>query len=116
MTDPRLLVEALLLVDSLYFIFARLLLPLVPPAAGAMYLLALGTGADPFGVPARARRVGSMLRHHWVFFLVIGVLVGVDTNLGFVAMRYVDPGRRRSSRGRRSCSAWPSGCSGSASA
>ncbi len=42
MTDPRLLVAGLLLVDSTYFVFARLLLPHLPPATGAMYMLAVG--------------------------------------------------------------------------
>ena len=42
MTDPRVLVAGLLLVDSLYYIFARLLLPLLPPAAGAMYMMVVG--------------------------------------------------------------------------
>src|SRR5262249_53600018 len=64
--------------------------PLVPPAAGAMYLLVLGTLQI---VAWRRGRVDwAVLRRHWTFFLVIGVLVGVDTNLGFIAVRYVDPG------------------------
>jgi O-acetylserine/cysteine efflux transporter len=90
LTDPRLLVAGLLLVDSLYYIFARLLLPLVPPASGAMYMMVLGAlqilllmrGRLDWGVPGR---------HRWLF-LTIGLLVGVNTNMGFVAVRYVDPG------------------------
>src|SRR4029453_10927875 len=39
LTQPRSLIVGLLLVDSLYYIFARLLLPLLPPAAGAMYMM-----------------------------------------------------------------------------
>jgi len=89
-SDPRVIVAALLLVDSLYFIFARLLLPLVPPASGAMYLLVVGT--VQIAIVMRGRVDWTVLRRHWVFFLVVGFLVGVDTNMGFVAMRYVDPG------------------------
>ena len=90
MADPRVLVAGLLLVDSLYYIFARLLLPLVPPAAGAMYMLVLG--ALQIAVLLRGRiDWGVLVRHRWLF-LTVGLLVGVNTNMGFVAMKYVDPG------------------------
>lgn len=90
MADPRILVAGLLLVDSLYYIFARLLLPLVPPAAGAMYMLALG--ALQIAVLLRGRiDWGVLWRHRWLF-LTVGLLVGVNTNMGFVAVKYVDPG------------------------
>jgi drug/metabolite transporter (DMT)-like permease len=89
-TDPRLLVAGLLLVDSLYYIFARLLLPLLPPAAGAMYMMVVGT--VQIAVILRGRLDWSVLwRHRWLF-LSVGLLVGVNTNMGFVAVQYVDPG------------------------
>ena len=90
MTDSRLLVAGLLLVDSLYFIFARLLLPLLPPAAGAMYMLALG--AVEIAVLMRGRVDFTVLRRHAWLFAAVGGLVGVNTNMGFVAVTYVDPG------------------------
>src|SRR5262249_8112805 len=80
----------LLLVDSLYYIFARLLLPLLPPAAGAMYMMVVGVVQVILLMGGRVDwRVLS--RHRWLF-LTIGILVGVNTNMGFVAVRYVDPG------------------------
>ena len=88
--DPRLLVAGLLLVDSLYYIFARLLLPLLPPAAGAMFMMVIG--ATQIALILRGRVDWSVLwRHRWLF-LSIGLLVGVNTNMGFVAVQYVDPG------------------------
>lgn len=90
MTDSRWLIGGLLVVDSLYFIFARLLLPLLPPAAGAMYMMLIGAGA--IAVLMRGRiDLRVLSRHRW-FFLAVGLLVGVNANLGFVAMTYVDPG------------------------
>ena len=90
MADPRVLVAGLLLVDSLYYIFARILLPLVPPAAGAMWMLVLG--ALQIAVLLRGRiDWGVLWRHRWLF-LTVGLLVGVNTNMGFVAIKYVDPG------------------------
>jgi drug/metabolite transporter (DMT)-like permease len=90
LTDSRLLIAGLLLVDSLYYIFARLLLPLLPPAAGAMYMMVIG--ALQIAALMRGRIDWRVLwRHRWLF-LTVGVLVGVNTNMGFVAVRYVDPG------------------------
>lgn len=84
------LVVGLLLVDSLYYVFARLLLPHLPPAAGGMYMLALG--AIEIAVLMRGRiSLGVLRRHAWLF-LAVGVLVAVNTNMGFVAVRYLDPG------------------------
>jgi O-acetylserine/cysteine efflux transporter len=89
-TDPRVLVVGLLVVDSLYYIFARLLLPLLPPAAGAMYMMVVGTAQ--IAVLLRGRLDWAVLwRHRWLF-LSVGLLVGVNTNMGFVAVAYVDPG------------------------
>jgi O-acetylserine/cysteine efflux transporter len=89
-TDSRLLVAGLLLVDSLYYIFARLLLPLLPPAAGAMYMMVVG--AAQIAVLMRGQLDWRVFwRHRWLF-LTVGLLVGVNTNMGFVAVQYVDPG------------------------
>jgi drug/metabolite transporter (DMT)-like permease len=83
-------VAGLLLVDSLYYIFARLLLPLLPPAAGAMYMMVVG--AVQIVLIMRGRLDwGVLWRHRWLF-LAVGLLVGVNTNMGFVAVQYVDPG------------------------
>ena len=90
MTQPRSLIVGLLLVDSLYYIFARLLLPLRPPAAGAMYMMVVGTVQVALLMGGRVDwRV--LWRHRWLF-LTVGLLVGVNTNMGFVAVRYIDPG------------------------
>jgi drug/metabolite transporter (DMT)-like permease len=88
--DPRLLVAGLLLVDSLHFIFARLLLPLMPPAAGAMYMMVLGTAE--IALLMRGRIDWRAFWRHRGLFIALGLLVGVNTNMGFAAMRYIDPG------------------------
>lgn len=86
----RAAVPLLLVADSLYFVFARLLLPHFPPAAGAFYMMAAGA-AVVFTLMRGRVRLGVLARHPW-FFLSIGLLVGVNTNMGFAAVKYVDPG------------------------
>ncbi|HXH82257.1 MAG TPA: DMT family transporter [Candidatus Tectomicrobia bacterium] len=85
-----LLVALLLLVEGLYYVFARLLVGVMPPAASAFWMLALAT--LEVAALARGRIDLGVARRHWRFFLVIGLLVGVNTNMGFAAMRWVDPG------------------------
>jgi drug/metabolite transporter (DMT)-like permease len=89
-SDARLLIAALVLVDSVYYIFARLLFPLLPPGASAMYMMVLGA-AQIAGVMRARIDLGILRRHLW-FFLAIGALVGANTYMGFAAVQYVDPG------------------------
>jgi drug/metabolite transporter (DMT)-like permease len=66
------------------------MLPHLPPAASGFWMI--GLGALELAVIARGRLDWRVLvRHRW-FFVTIGLLVGVNTNLGFLAMRYVEPG------------------------
>jgi drug/metabolite transporter (DMT)-like permease len=88
--DPRFLVPVVLVVDSLHWVFARLLLPHLPPASSGLYVMVIAT--LEVAVAMRGRIRWTVLRRHFWFFVGIGVLVGVNTNLGFVAVRYVDPG------------------------
>ena len=79
-----------MLAESSYWVFSRALLPHLPPAASGFWMV--GLGMVQLAIFARGRLDWRVLARHRWFFLTIGLLVGVNTNLGFVAMRYVEPG------------------------
>jgi len=90
--NPVSVVSALLVVDSLHFVFARLLLPHLPPVVAAMYALAIGTAeVAVFGLIRRCLRL-SQLTKHLGFFLTIGFLVAGSTNLNYECVAFIDPG------------------------
>jgi drug/metabolite transporter (DMT)-like permease len=87
-----LLITALTLVDSLHFVFARLLLPYISPSVSAMYVLAFATlEVGIFGVLSRSINIMTM-RKNLVFFLIIGFLVAASTNINYEAVAFIDPG------------------------
>ena len=91
-TSVPLLIFALLIVDSLHFIFARLLLPHLPPPVSAM--LVIGIAAVEVGAFAVIRRKVSFAvfwQHRW-FFLGVGLLVAISTNINFQVVALIDPG------------------------
>jgi drug/metabolite transporter (DMT)-like permease len=87
-----LLVAFLLLVDSLHFVFARLLLPHLPPSVSGFFLLALATGETAVFLGLQGRIDLRVFRRHIRFFLTIGFLIAVSTIISFTAVAYIDPG------------------------
>ncbi|NIV28941.1 MAG: EamA family transporter [Anaerolineae bacterium] len=86
------LVTALLIVDSLHFVFARLLLPHISPGVSAMYVLAVGTAEVAlFGLIRRRLHLRMLGQRGW-FFLAIGFLVAASTNINYEAVAFIDPG------------------------
>lgn len=86
------LVAVLLIVDSLHFVFARLLLPHIAPSIAVFYVIAIGTvEVGLFGFLKRRIHFKTLGRHPW-FFLSIGALIGVSTIINYKAMAFIDPG------------------------
>ncbi|MBN1262677.1 MAG: DMT family transporter [Anaerolineae bacterium] len=79
-------------IDSLHFVFARLLLPHIPPTSSAFYVLAIGTLEVVALALIRRRLDFKVLRDNWIFFLGIGVLVSVSMRINYQAVEFVDPG------------------------
>jgi drug/metabolite transporter (DMT)-like permease len=87
-----LLFAVLLVVDSLHFVFARALLPHLPPEMSAFLLL--GVAAVEVGAyqAARGRVHPYAFLGHWRFFAAIGLLVAASTVINYSAVAYIDPG------------------------
>jgi drug/metabolite transporter (DMT)-like permease len=90
--NAPLVVAFLLLVDSLHFVFARLLLPYLPPVTSALFVLGVATAETAvFLALRRAIHFTTFRRHLW-FFLLIGFLVAFSTSLNYAAVAFIDLG------------------------
>lgn len=87
-----LLIPVLLVIDSMHFVFARLLAAHIAPDSGAMYVL--GIAAAQFALYAVVTRQldWQVLRRHLGFFLLIGLLIGASTSLNYTAITFIDAG------------------------
>lgn len=86
------LIAALLLLDSLHFVFARLLLPHVAPSVSVTLVLVVSTiEVGLFGL-ATGRLHWRAAREHFGFFLAIGTLIAVSTAVNYEAIAWIDPG------------------------
>ncbi|MDX1416490.1 MAG: DMT family transporter [Candidatus Promineifilaceae bacterium] len=86
------IVAVLLVVDSLHFVFARLLLPYLPPVTSSFYYMTLATLQIALYAAVRRKIDWQVFRDHTRFFLTIGLLIATATTLSFAAVIYIDPG------------------------
>jgi drug/metabolite transporter (DMT)-like permease len=89
---PSLVIGVLLLVDSLHFIFARLLIPYLPGGTSAFYVLAIATLEVGLFLAIRGSIRPRVFRQNARFFLIIGILVATSTTFNYVAVEFIDPG------------------------
>jgi drug/metabolite transporter (DMT)-like permease len=88
------LMTTLLIIDSLHFVWARMLLPHLPPTAAATFVLAIGAAQiTVFNlINKRARLHWQGFRRHAGFYLSVGLLVAVSTSMNYAAIAFIDPG------------------------
>ena len=87
-----LIIICLVLIDSLHFVFAKMLVPYLPPVTSAFYVL--GVATVQLGVFAQLQGSLQWLtfrRSAWLF-LTIGFLIATSTAMNYVAVEFVDPG------------------------
>lgn len=82
----------LLLVDSFHFVFARALLPHVPPTWGACLVLLIASLQIGIYGAVTGRLEWKTARLHLLFFLSIGFLIAVSTAINYAAVAFIDAG------------------------
>lgn len=87
-----LLIGVLLVVDSLHFVFARLLHPYLPGGTAAMYVLGFAAVELVVFLGISGRIQWQVFRQHIWFFLTIGFLVAASNALNYIAVGFIDAG------------------------
>lgn len=91
-TGTAALFSILLTIDSLHYIWARLLSEHIGPMPAAFFVLAVGAvQMAAIGLATGGLR-WQRARAHLIFFSVVGALVAASTALSYSSMRYIDPG------------------------
>ncbi|MCA9951523.1 MAG: DMT family transporter [Anaerolineales bacterium] len=86
------IVVVLLVVDSFHFVFARLLLPFLPPMASSFYYMAIAMLLIALYAGVRRQINWHVFRDNAQFFILIGFLIAIATSISFTAVSYIDPG------------------------
>lgn len=86
------LIPFLVAIDSVHFIFAKLLLPHISPYVSVFYVMAISAlQVGIYGLLCRRIHFRILFRNLW-FFLSIGFLIGVSTIINYEAVAFIDPG------------------------
>jgi drug/metabolite transporter (DMT)-like permease len=86
------LISFLVVIDSVHFVFARLLLPHVSPYVSVFYIMAIGVlQVGLYGWVRGRIHFRTLFRNLW-FFLSIGALIGVSTIINYEAVAFIDAG------------------------
>ena len=89
---PFIIILVLLVVDSLHFIFARLLHPHSPPSVSVLFVLSVATfEVGLFGLVTKRLNWTEIKAKLWLF-VAIGVLIAASTTINYQAVEFIDPG------------------------
>lgn len=92
MINTTLLIGILLIVDSLHFVFAKILSSHFHPSVASFFVLFIATiEVGLYGIVTRQLRF-KHFRKDAGFFLSIGFFIAASTNLNYAAVAFIDPG------------------------
>ena len=87
-----LLIPVLLFVDSLHFIFARLLFPYSPPSVSVVFVLAVATLEVGLYAAWTKKINWRKIRENLWLFAALGLLIASSTTINYEAVEFIDPG------------------------
>jgi drug/metabolite transporter (DMT)-like permease len=86
------LIAFLVIIDSVHFVFARLLLPHISPYVSGLYVMVVASlQVGIYGFFCRRIHFRMLFKNLW-FFLSIGALIGISTIINYEAVAFIDPG------------------------
>ena len=84
------LILFLVVIDSVHFVFAKLLLPHISPYVSVFYVMAIGVmQVGLYGWICRRIHFRTLFKNLF-FFLSIGFLIGVSTIINYEAVAFID--------------------------
>jgi drug/metabolite transporter (DMT)-like permease len=86
------LIPILLVVDSLHFVFAKLLFPLSPPSVSVLFVLTVATLEVGFFAVITKRLDWREIRQNLWLFIALGLLISACTTINYEAVEFIDPG------------------------
>ena len=87
-----LILPILLIVDSLHFIFARLLLPHSPPSVSVLFVLSVATlQVGTYAILTKKLNWREIRSNLWLF-IALGLLISSSTTINYGAVEFIDPG------------------------
>ena len=87
-----LIIPILLFVDSLHFIFARLLHPHSPPSVSVVFVLTVATlEVGVYGFITKQINWKEIKSNLWLF-IALGLLISASTTINYEAVDFIDPG------------------------
>ncbi len=89
---PFIIILVLLVVDSLHFIFARLLHPHSPPSVSVLFVLGIATIEVGIYAWVTKRLNWGQIREKLWLFVAIGALIATSTTINYQAVEFIDPG------------------------
>lgn len=86
------LIAFLVIIDSVHFVFARLLLPHISPYVSVFYVMPIGTlQVGLYGLFCRRIHFRTLFQNIW-FFISIAALIGISTIINYEAVAFIDAG------------------------
>jgi drug/metabolite transporter (DMT)-like permease len=90
--NAPILIGTLLIVDSLHYVFARMLVQWLHPSVSVTFVLLIAAiEVGIYGILTKQLKLESFRKNAW-FFIGIGLLIAVSSTLNYTAVKFIDPG------------------------